>query len=236
VPLLKGGAVERDVLYWHYPHYSNQGGKPGGAVRAGDYKLIEFFENGRRELFDLRRDPGEHRNLIAEKSDVARELADKLARWRDGVGAKMPTPNPGYVPNPQAKDGTIVLHARTAEVHGVMLRYEPLPHKATLGYWVNADDWASWEFTATAPGVFTVEVLQGCGKGQGGSEVEVAVGDQVLKFTVEDTGHFQNFKPRDIGTVRIDKPGRHTLTVKPRTKAKAAVMDVRQVTLKPGKG
>jgi arylsulfatase A len=114
-----------------------------------------------------------------------------------------------------------------------MLRYEPLPHKTTLGYWVRPEDWASWQFTVTKPGKFRVEVLQGCGKEQGGSEVEVAVGAQALKFTVEDTGHFQNFKARDLGTVTIDKPGRQTLTIKPKTKAKAAVMDVRQVTLKP---
>ena len=68
VPLLKGGDVRSATpLYWHYPHYSNQGGKPGGAVRAGDYKLIEFYENGRRELFDVRQDRGERRNLIADK-------------------------------------------------------------------------------------------------------------------------------------------------------------------------
>jgi hypothetical protein len=158
-----------------------------------------------------------------------------LEDWRKAVGAKMPTPNPNYVPNPQAKDGAIPLPARTAEVHGVMLRFEPLPHKNTLGYWVNKDDWASWEFTVATPGTFTVEVLQGCGKGQGGSEVAVAVGEQVLTFTVEDTGHFQNFKAREIGTMKIDKPGRHTLTIKPKTKAHSAIMDVRQVTLKPAK-
>jgi arylsulfatase A len=230
-----GESFGRLPLYWHYPHYSNQGGKPGGAIRVGDYKLIEFYENGRRELFDLKKDPGENRNLVEEKPDVAKRLADGLAAWRSAVGAKMPKPNPGYVPNPQAKDGTILLHSRTAEVHGVMLRYEPLPHKTTLGYWVNPSDWASWEFTVTAPGRFAVEVLQGCGKGQGGSEVEVTVGDQALKFTVEDTGHFQNFKAREIGTVTIDKAGRHSLAIKPKTKAKAAVMDVRQVTLKPVK-
>lgn len=233
VPVLKGGTIASTALYWHYPHYSNQGGKPGGAIRLGDYKLVEFFENGRRELFDLKADPGENRNLAADKPDVVKQLADKLADWRTKVGAKMPTPNPDYVPNPPAKDGTILLHSRTAEVHGVMLRYEPLPHKTTLGYWVNKDDWASWEFTVGAPGTFTVEVLQGCGKGQGGSEVEVVVGEQAFKFTVEDTGHFQNFKAREVGTVKIDKAGRHTLTIRPKTKAAAAVMDVRQVTLKP---
>ena len=78
-----------------------------------------------------------------------------------------------------------------------MLRYEPLPHKNTLGFWTQADDWASCEFTVTKPGTFTVEVLQGCGKGSGGSEVEVAVGEQTLTFTVEDTGGFQNFKARE---------------------------------------
>ena len=59
---------------------------------------------------------------------------------------------PDYAPNPQAQDGTITLPARTAEVHGVMLRYEPLPHKNTLGFWVRADDWASWEFDVNKPG------------------------------------------------------------------------------------
>ena len=125
------------------------------------------------------------------------------------------------------------MHSRTAEVHGVMLRYEPLPHKTTLGYWVRPEDYATWEFTVDKPGRFTVEVLQGCGKGQGGSDVEVRVGDQKMTFVVEDTGHFQNFKPRDIGAVTLDKPGRYRLEIRPLKKAAAAVMDVRQVTLKP---
>ena len=235
VPALKGGDMKHGVLYWHYPHYSNQGGKPCGAVRAGDWKLVEMYENGRLELFDLKADAGESRNLADDNPAIVTKLAVQLAAWRTRVGAKMPKPNPGYVPNPQAKDGAIAMHARTAEVHGTMLRYEPLPHKTTLGYWVNATDWASFEFTVTQPGMFTVEVLQGCGKGQGGSEVEVAVGGQLLTFIVEDTGHFQNFKARDIGTVKINDPGRHTLTIKPVKKAAAAVMDVRQVTLKPAK-
>jgi arylsulfatase A len=234
-PIFSGKALHRDDLYWHYPHYSNQGGKPGGAIRVGDWKLVEFFENGRHELFDLKSDPSENRNLAEAKPEIVKQLADKLVAWRTSAGAEMPKPNPDFVPNPQGDDGTIVMHARTAEVHGIMLRYEPLPHKTTLGYWVNMSDWASFEFTIRQPGTFSVEVLQGCGKGQGGSEVEVAVADQELKFTVEDTGHFQNFKARDIGTVKIDKAGRYSLTVKPIKKSAAAIMDVRQVSLKPAK-
>ena len=233
MPVLKGGTLTRDALYWHYPHYSNQGGRPGGAVRAGDYKLVEFYETGRRELFDVAKDPGENKNLSAEQPDIVKRLGDELTAWRTRVGAKMPTPNADFVPNPQGKDGTIVMHSRTAEVHGTMLRYEPLPHKTTLGYWVNAGDYATYEFTVSKPGRFSVEVLQGCGKGQGGSEVEVRVGEQKLRFVVEDTGHFQNFKVREIGAVAIDKPGRYTLEIRPVKKAAAAVMDVRQVTLKP---
>jgi len=233
VPLLKGDTLKRDALFWHYPHYSNQGGRPGDVVRAGNYKLIEFFEGGRRELYDLKKDTGESRNLIEDKPEVAKELHDKLETWRKEVGASPMKPNPDYVPNPQAKDGVISLEARTAEVQGLQLRYEPQPHKNTLGYWTRTEDWASWEFTVTKPGVFAVEVLQGCGKGQGGSEVEVSVGQQNLGFTVEDTGHFQNFKAREIGKLTLDRAGRYTLTVKPKKKAAAAIMDLRSITLKP---
>ncbi len=231
--VLKGEPLKRDALFWHYPHYSNQGGRPGAAVRAGDVKLIEFYEDGRRELYDVKKDLGESRNLSADRPEVVKELALKLDAWRQEVGARMTKPNPDYVPNPQAKDGSVTLPGRTAQVHGVQLRYEPLPHKNTLGFWTRADDWASWDFTITRPETFAVEVLQGCGKGQGGSVVELALGGQMLSFTVQDTGHFQNFKARNVGTVTIDKAGRHTLTVKPGKKAAAAVMDLRSVVLKP---
>ena len=231
---MKGELPPRD-LYWHYPHYSNQGGRPGSVIRAGDYKLIEFFEGGRRELYNLARDAGEVSNLVESEPERVKELAGKLEAWRQAVGARRMQPNPDYAGNPQEKDGTVTLPARSAAVHGVMLRYEPLPHKNTLGFWVRASDWASFDFTITAPGTFAVQVLQGCGKGQGGSEVEFAVGARTLQMTVEDTGHFQNFKARDIGRMTLDKPGRYTMTVKPKKKAAAAVMDLRSVTLTPAK-
>jgi arylsulfatase A-like enzyme len=231
--VFRGETLKTRSLYWHYPHYANQGGRPGGAVRSGDYKLVAHYEDGRWELYDLRKDPSESRNIVAERPPTARELAAELTVWRQEVGAKMPTPNPDYRPNPQAKDGTITMHARTALVTGVQLRFEPLPHKNTLGFWTNSVDIASFDFTVEKPGTFVVEVLQGCGKGSGGAEVELAVGDRKLVFTVKDTGGFQNFEARDVGTLTIDKPGRHTLTVRPLTKPGPAVMDLRQVTLKP---
>jgi hypothetical protein len=132
-----------------------------------------------------------------------------------------------------ASDGAITLAAHDAVVHGENLRYEPQAHKNTVGYWTNKDDWCEWRCYVEQPGKYEVRVLQGCGKGQGGSEVAAEIGDQLLAFTVEDTGHFQNFKERSLGTIALTAPQVHTLQIRPKTKAAAAVMDVRQVRLIP---
>lgn len=97
VPLLRGGnTLPRKALYWHYPHYSNQGGTPTGAVRAGKWKLIEFFEDGHVELYDLARDLPEAHDLSAAFPDKAAELRRLLHAWREEVGALMPAPNPDW--------------------------------------------------------------------------------------------------------------------------------------------
>jgi hypothetical protein len=86
------------AIFWHYPHYGKQGGTPGSSVRAGDYKLIEFFEDGRLELYNLREDIGEEHSLAEAQPQVATRLHDMLRAWRDDVEAKIPEPNPDYVP------------------------------------------------------------------------------------------------------------------------------------------
>lgn len=104
VPLLaQRGKPERDTLFWHYPHYHHS--TPAGAVRQGDWKLIEFFEDGRLELYNLRKDLGETRNRAEEMPRKAKELHQKLAAWRDAVNAAMPTPNPDYDPARQHEWG-----------------------------------------------------------------------------------------------------------------------------------
>ncbi len=232
-PALSGGTLSREALFWHYPHYSNQGGKPGAAIRMGNLKLIEHYEDGRGELYDLAKDVGENHNLIAERPDAAKVLAERLDAWLRSVDAQMMKPNPGYVPNPQSADGVITLPARTADIHGVQVRFESVPHKNTLGFWTQLNDQVSWDFMVTRPGTFAVEALQGCGKGQGGSEVEFDFGKQKLRMAVEDTAGFQNFKPVKIGSVTIAEAGRYTLRVKPLRKAGVAIMDLRAVTLRP---
>jgi len=96
VPMLKESrrAVTRDAIYWHYPHYGNQGGSPGSAIRAGDWKLIEFFEDGRLELYNLKEDIGEKNNLAASMPEKAAQLHNMLKAWRDEVGARYPQRNP----------------------------------------------------------------------------------------------------------------------------------------------
>jgi arylsulfatase A-like enzyme len=106
VPLLRGGqSLPRQAIYWHYPHYANQGGSPGGVVRAGDYKLIEFYEDNHVELYNLKDDLGEKNDLADKMPDKAKELRERLARWRQDVGARMPTPAPAaakaVVPTPE---------------------------------------------------------------------------------------------------------------------------------------
>lgn len=97
VPLLRrNGKLRREAIYWHYPHYSNQGGDPSGAVRKGDYKLIEFYEDRRVELYDLKNDIGERNNLAAKMPAKAEEMRKMLHAWLEEVSAAMPTPNPNY--------------------------------------------------------------------------------------------------------------------------------------------
>jgi hypothetical protein len=133
----------------------------------------------------------------------------------------------------QAADGTVTLHARVATVHGTTVRYEPQPNKNTIGYWTKVDDWVSWDFEIAKPGRFKVEILQGCGQGSGGSEVDFSAAEQTLKVTVKDTGGFQNFENREIGEFKLGEPGRYTLKVKPKTKPGVAVMDLREVKFTP---
>jgi hypothetical protein len=90
VPVLKGLAAGERTIYWHYPHYANQGGPPGGAVRSGEWKLIEWYEDGKVELFNLKENIGETKDLSKEMPEKAAQLKKMLEEWRKSVGAQMP--------------------------------------------------------------------------------------------------------------------------------------------------
>lgn len=102
---LRGGpAPRRDTLFWHYPHHQHYqlgGAMPYAAIRAGDYKLIEFYhdlKDIRLELYNLRADIGETKDLAATEPKRVAELRARLHTWQREVGAQMPTPNPAYNP------------------------------------------------------------------------------------------------------------------------------------------
>ncbi len=95
-PALEGRAMEDRPLFWHYPHYGNQGGRPASSVRLGRWKLIEFFEDMHLELYDLETDPSEMTNLAASHKAKAGELRELLHQWRDGINARIPERNPGW--------------------------------------------------------------------------------------------------------------------------------------------
>ena len=98
VPLLKGeNKLKQRALYWHFPHYSNNSqDSPGGGIRYGDYKLLEYYENNTAQLFNIEKDPGEHNDLAKSEPAKVKELTNMLHEWRKSVSAKMMEPNPEY--------------------------------------------------------------------------------------------------------------------------------------------
>jgi arylsulfatase A len=272
--LLQGEAAPARPLFWHQPHYTNQGGRPAGAIRDGVWKLIEHYENGACELYELANDVGETTDLAAKEPARVADLRGKLEKWRRDVGAQENAANPKFADElwrqlyydfdssrlthkstaaamapklepwralmneatsakkTAAGAGAVILHARDAKVHGSKLRYENQPHKDTLGFWVDKNDWVEWSLEIPNAGEFAVEVLQACGKGSGGAEIEFAIAGKTLTMKAEETGHFQRFVPRTIGTLTFDAAGKQTLTVRAKTKPGAAVMDLRRITLR----
>ena len=256
------------ALTWHQPHYMNQGGRPAGVIREGDWKLIEQYEDGSLELYNLAKDPGEQTDLAAAEPARVAALRGKLEAWRRSVGAAPTKANPDFdrgrwencfvkfdatrvqaLPTsaamrplmadwrramddatPTGPNALIFLEAKDAQVQAKKLKYEDPPQKDTLGFWVDPADTASWTFPVAQPGKYRVSVLQGCGKGSGGSTVALEVGAARAEFTVVETGHFQRFVPREVGVLELTA-GANTLTVRPVKKKGAAVMDLRRVTL-----
>jgi len=132
----------------------------------------------------------------------------------------------------QGLDGLIELHARNAVTHSEKMQYEHKVEKNCLGFWVHPEDWAEWNFHVSMPGKFKVTLVYGCGNKSGGSKVALLTsGDQTLKFTVKETGGFQNWEKLDLGTVNLNEEGSHQIVIQPLSKPGVAVMDISKVIL-----
>jgi arylsulfatase A-like enzyme len=98
VPLLSGGTIAPRPLFWHYPHYGNQGGEPSSIIRSGDWKLIHYWEDSRNELYNLATDQGEQHDLAAQTAERTAQLWAELQAWLTQTHANIPRPNPAYNP------------------------------------------------------------------------------------------------------------------------------------------
>ncbi|WP_235444289.1 sulfatase [Zhouia amylolytica] len=99
LPLLEGNTIAERPLYWHYPHYGNQGGEPHSIIRDGNMKLIHYWEDGHNELYDLKTDTSEQANLSESQVELTNELENKLMDWLKSVNAKFPEKDPMHNPD-----------------------------------------------------------------------------------------------------------------------------------------
>jgi arylsulfatase A-like enzyme len=140
VSLLQGGndsEMEQRDLFWHYPHYGNQGGDPSSIIRSGPWKLIHYYEDGHDELYHLERDPGEQADVLAENARKATELRRRLDAWLAETGAAFPVPDPEYDPRRERERLRQLEHEFMPELEDAHAKYlDP-------GWKPNADWWGS---------------------------------------------------------------------------------------------
>jgi len=125
--------ADRD-LFWHYPHYGNQGGDPSAIIRRQNWKLIHYFEDGRNELYDLDADPGESADISLQHTEKTKELRTALGQWLIDVDAKLPVPDPEHDLSKEK--------ARLADLeNGLMPKLEAQHAEYLNPNWQPNDDW-----------------------------------------------------------------------------------------------
>lgn len=103
LPLLEGREIEERYLYWHYPHYGNQGGRPSSVILDGHWKLIRYYADNSEVLYDLRSDPGEEQDLYSKHPNIADRLGNELTKYLETTGAAFPAADPQYDPEAEAR-------------------------------------------------------------------------------------------------------------------------------------
>ncbi len=135
VPLLKGQEIADRELFWHYPHYGNQGGEPSSIVQHGKWKLIRYYEDGRNELYNIDEDISERIDVATEHPEVVQKLALDLDSWLGEVDGRKPTQNPNFNPNQYARERNDIRDRQKPNLereHAALLRDD---YKPALGWW-----------------------------------------------------------------------------------------------------
>lgn len=134
----------------------------------------------------------------------------------------------------QAADGTLQLSVVDAEIVGTAAKLDGEKEK-NVGYWTNADDYVQWQAKINTAGDYEAAIDYACEPSSAGSEYKLVIGDKSLSGKIEATGGWNDYKVAKLGVITIDQPGTMTIRVKPTKKPGLGVMNLRSVTLKPGK-
>ncbi len=134
-PLLEGGRIAERPLFWHYPHYGNQGGEPSSIIMEDRWKLIHYHEDGRDELYDLVNDPGELNDLAKADPERTRAMRSRLDAWLHETNAKFPTKDPQHDPDKQAKYLQRVKTKGKAQLEKNHARYLDESFKPNKDWW-----------------------------------------------------------------------------------------------------
>lgn len=112
----KGFTPAERPLYWHYPHYGNQGGDPSSIIRRGKWKLIHYYEDDIQELYDLEKDPFEGNNVAQDFPDITRSLHENLTQWLMEVHAIYPKTDTAFDPAKREKYDSTIIHKRLPQL------------------------------------------------------------------------------------------------------------------------
>lgn len=135
VPLFKGNKIADRALFWHYPHYGNQGGEPSAIIRKGDWKLIYYYEDGRNELYQLSADIGEQNDLSAKKPELTQSLRKELDTWLKETGALIPKQDTRYNPVAKKKYQETQIKKRKAQLEKTHARYLDANYVPNKNWW-----------------------------------------------------------------------------------------------------
>ncbi len=135
VPLLEGKSIKERPLFWHYPHYGNQGGEPSSIIRDGDWKLIHYYEDGRDELYNLARSPNESQDLAPQEPAKVNELRQKLDSWLEETKAAMPELDPEFNETKRAAYRQQIIDKKLPELEKQRLDFLKKDFKPNATWW-----------------------------------------------------------------------------------------------------